>query len=62
MNAWCEIKVSMQLWDAETCVDTAFGPHDAHLLLRSNASFYYSALLKVFVFGFQNKCIFSSAE
>ena len=37
-------------------------PHDAHLLLRSNASFYHSALLKAFLFGFPNKHTFSSAE
>ena len=32
------------------------------LLLRSNASFYYSALLKVFLFGNPNKNTFSGAE
>ena len=38
------------------------GPHKAHLLLRSNASFYYSALVKVFLFGNLIKNTFRSAE
>ena len=37
-------------------------PRDAHLLHRSNASFYYSALLKVFLFGNPNKNTFEIQE
>jgi len=32
-------------------------PHDAHLLLRSNASFYYSALSKVFLIEIRTKIL-----